>query len=641
MNFKKIIYKNFKSNIKKYSIYYICTIFAIMVFYLYSTIVYNEYIMEFILKNEPVIKNMIIASNIGVGVFSFFFVNYSFSSLMVTRKKEFGILILLGMSKRNIKKIIRLENSLIFLGSLIIGLLLGSIASFMIFGFLRNFLLEPNLRYAYSYKSYGTTFFLFAFIFICSIVVCNVNINKLDIENLINNEKKVEVICNNRWYLGVLGIALIFISFFMLAIKTASNKMILAFILTMLGMFLSVFKLGDTILVLLRKNKRNYYKNLVSITGISKRLAQNKKIILITSLLSFLSIYFIGLSYSSFITSLSGIDVTQPYDLLVTDKQSVNMIDTVEIQNIMDKEDVSITDKKVLEFIQMFIDAPKKTSDENNKVQIDVVSVDNFNKIYNGKLEINKGDGVIITQRDKQEQSKWLGSKLIKITSENAKSYSYNNSSEIWTIITNVIDKNRRMLVLNNSDYENIKSEVNLNSITNYSMINISNSSKGKIIADKIRNENKKLDVNTKIESYETSKKDNLIILFTVTLTGVLFLISAGSVLYIKVYSEIDEFKNRYKKIDLIGIESNKVRMYISNELKIIFFIPAIYGGVIGYMYIIAQVINGGNNNNVLINALVVIFAYIIMQTNYYILMKRKILKEILLSKNDSKFFYI
>lgn len=642
MNFKSIIYKNFKSNIKKYSIYFLCTSFAIMVFYLYSTIVFNQYIMEYILKNEQVIKNMIIASNIGVGVFSFFFVNYAFSSLMKIRKKEFGIFILLGMSKRNIKKIIRVENFIIAIGSLIIGFTAGTIGKLILFKLLNRFLMNSNIIDTFSYKSYAITIIMFAFIFIVSIFICNISINKLDIQDLIDSEKKVEVTYNTKWYPGILGIIIIFISLCMITIRTSGNKIVLAFIITIIGMFLSIFKLGDTILVLLKKNKKYYYKNLISITSIGRKLSQNKKIIMITSLLSFLSIYFIGLSYSAFIESLSGKDIAnQPYDLIINN-QEVSDVRKIEIENIIDKENVKIKEEKILEFMPMFMDSPKKKSDENSKIQIDVISMQNLKKLAdNIDLKVNNGDGVVITQRDRAERSRWLGSNAIEIKDKNGKLYRYNNSKEIWSVITNVVESNLHMLVLNDNDYEKIKNESGLNNVSQYIMVNINNESEVKEIENRIRSVDENIEISTKIESYESSKKDNLIILFIVTLTGGLFLISTGSVLYIKIYSEIDDFKQLYKKINLIGIENSEIKKSISNELKIIFFVPAIYGGIIGYAYIIGQVINTGTNSSVLIHSLIVVFAYIMLQSSYYILMKRKIMKSILISRNDNELFDI
>ena len=42
MTFKEVVIKNFKGNMRKYLSYFICSSFSIMIFFMYSTLVFNE-----------------------------------------------------------------------------------------------------------------------------------------------------------------------------------------------------------------------------------------------------------------------------------------------------------------------------------------------------------------------------------------------------------------------------------------------------------------------------------------------------------------------------------------------------------------------------------------------------------------------
>src|SRR5699024_12548510 len=69
-------------------------------------------------------KGMAVAGGI-IYVFSFFFILYSMSSFLQSRKKEFGLLMIQGMSNRQIRWMVFLENMLIGLFATISGILLG------------------------------------------------------------------------------------------------------------------------------------------------------------------------------------------------------------------------------------------------------------------------------------------------------------------------------------------------------------------------------------------------------------------------------------------------------------------------------------------------------------------------------------
>src|SRR5699024_2346428 len=69
-------------------------------------------------------KGMAVAGGI-IYVFSFFFILYSMSSFLQSRKKEFGLLMIQGMSNRQIRWMVFLENMLIGLFASISGILLG------------------------------------------------------------------------------------------------------------------------------------------------------------------------------------------------------------------------------------------------------------------------------------------------------------------------------------------------------------------------------------------------------------------------------------------------------------------------------------------------------------------------------------
>lgn len=62
-------------------------------------------------------------------LFTFFFILYSMGMFLKTRKRELGILMMLGMTKYQLKRLIFFENIMIGIGAIIFGILSGMLFS--------------------------------------------------------------------------------------------------------------------------------------------------------------------------------------------------------------------------------------------------------------------------------------------------------------------------------------------------------------------------------------------------------------------------------------------------------------------------------------------------------------------------------
>ncbi|WP_144490169.1 FtsX-like permease family protein, partial [Bacillus thuringiensis] len=89
-------------------------------------------------------------------LFSFFFLLYSVSAFLKTRKKEFGLLMMHGMSPSQLNTLIFLENMIIGAASIVFGILMGLIFSKLILLFSANLLaIETGLPFYVPIKAIG------------------------------------------------------------------------------------------------------------------------------------------------------------------------------------------------------------------------------------------------------------------------------------------------------------------------------------------------------------------------------------------------------------------------------------------------------------------------------------------------------
>ena len=126
--YSKIAINNVKRSFKDYAIYFLTISFAVCIFYSFNSIESQKALLD-INKNQAEYISLITTLISYVSVFVSFVLGglilYANNFLIKKRKKELGIYMTLGMSKRKISKILLSETLIVGVLSLLSGLLLG------------------------------------------------------------------------------------------------------------------------------------------------------------------------------------------------------------------------------------------------------------------------------------------------------------------------------------------------------------------------------------------------------------------------------------------------------------------------------------------------------------------------------------
>ncbi len=117
MNIRELAYRNVTRNRRTYSAYFLSSAFAIMAFFVYSFFAFHPALSAGEL-GQYVFVSMSFAQSI-IYLFTFFFILYSMGMFLKTRKRELGILMMLGMTKYQLKRLIFFENIMIGIGAII------------------------------------------------------------------------------------------------------------------------------------------------------------------------------------------------------------------------------------------------------------------------------------------------------------------------------------------------------------------------------------------------------------------------------------------------------------------------------------------------------------------------------------------
>ncbi len=649
MTFKDVAIKNFKANIRKYSAYFLCSSFSVMVIFMFSTLICNKQLTDFCKMIN--VSFIIYFSLIAVIVFSIFFINYAHTTFIKSRHKEFALYMTLGMTKKDINKIVLVENSLILAFSMLIGLISGVLFSRLFQMVLMKLIDIDNIEFSFDIRSFLITFVTFTVIYVTVIFLSWVSTRKLEISELLKHSRKNK----KQGYsliAGIIGIILVLLSSVMMFIisdnKDLNNMLTLLiyYIVCFTGVYLILSNFGVLIISLIKGRSRVYYSNLLSVNEISSKFSQNKKIIFVLCILSSIIIFCIASPFALYQQAGNIAVNTSPANIEYACVAGINAISDKDIDNLISKDNIKLTERKSYEFLKADY---KGGGDNYDFLHIKpVISVSTFNKFFSKTLEIPEGKAMnYVTAWEPNNHGLNSGDEFELLTPGKAYKYQVQESTREAFIANGSVFPSSSGLVLNDKDYNSLKSAIDPSNIGSFKILmfddwknleNIINNLSNKLaklnseIKQPSTNISKLFGIYSTLGTYTELKKVYSVMFFIFSFMGLLFFITSGSVLYFKQYSELTETKAKFSKLYKIGIKSREIRTVISRELAVTFFTPLIFGTIVGYsmMYLMTFMLGGAFMLGPFMKfATFAVIAYFLFQSVFYLITKKKYVHEI------------
>ncbi|MFD3216053.1 FtsX-like permease family protein [Bacillus sp. BR_7a] len=127
MTFWQFAFKNVTRNSRAYFAYFVSSSFSIAVFFSFAVYLFHPKLQNFSMISE--ISGLMIFSEVVIVFFSFFFLLYSIGTFLKVRKKQFGVLTILGISRKQLHRLVFMENMLIGILSIFFGMQFGLVFS--------------------------------------------------------------------------------------------------------------------------------------------------------------------------------------------------------------------------------------------------------------------------------------------------------------------------------------------------------------------------------------------------------------------------------------------------------------------------------------------------------------------------------
>lgn len=128
---RRLAFSNFKSGLKNYLAVVASLAFTILVFLNFQNLIESDLFYGLGGKNKEYIDILIQVVSFVLGVFMFFFLWYATNVFLTKRKKEIGIYIFMGLTNQKIGRLYMMETTMIGLAALALGVGLGSLTTWL------------------------------------------------------------------------------------------------------------------------------------------------------------------------------------------------------------------------------------------------------------------------------------------------------------------------------------------------------------------------------------------------------------------------------------------------------------------------------------------------------------------------------
>ncbi|GKU80324.1 FtsX-like permease family protein [Paenibacillus sp. L3-i20] len=649
MTFRSLALSNIRGNWRSYSAFFLSSVFSVLIFYIYAAFIMHPDVLNGnIMAAEKVRTGMLYCLYIII-IFSFLFILYSNSAFLKTRKQEFGLFSLFGMTKAQLRKLVIYENIVISILAISVGIGLGVLFSKLFFMALAALLgLDTTISFVIPLKAVWMTAGGFFTLFMVISVWTVLRMRRTEIIELLGASKQPKGKLVYSPWLVTLGVLCLITGYSLAVLMTVRTFVIFSMpilITVIVGTYLLFTQLSIVLLRVVQNRHSIYYKrtNMLIFAQLGYKIKDNARILFVVSILSAVIMTAMGTVYLMNIQGKQEVVKSAPYTISYVERglHTQKVINPDELRKIVQNDGLSIKyEAKVIgigyeQYSVKFDNGSRIGTNEGSEYEQHamIISVSDYNKMakYQGKQSIIVESGKMLVLYPYFEQTTFgRGIAKGKINGKEIEIPVTDSSNTI--VMNNWITSNSVTFVMEDLSYMNLLTKVSEEEQLVFYGYELANWEKAaptvnklaKLIPQELKEES---DFSRTVQFTEVKEMVSLT-LFIGMFISLLFFIAAGSMIYFKLFTEIQEDQAQFKGLSRIGMTSKEIRRIVVTQIGIIFYLPCIVG-ISHALFAMAALDNLMETSN-WIYSFVVIGIYVGMQTIYFLLASRSYMKSMI-----------
>lgn len=626
----KLAFKNASKSIRDYAVYFFTLVLAVCIFYMFNSIYAQKDIMvvtETTAESMKALRQILSYISVFVAVVLGFLIVYANNFFIRRRKKELGVYMTLGMSKRNISMILMLETSFMAGMALVTGLLLGIFGSQMMSVFTAK-IFEADLsayRFVFAPDAAVKSVIYFGVIFLVVMLLNTITIGKYKLIDLLYGGRKNETIriknmktATKVFAASVLCLAAAYALILNNGIVHVNLYFALSIILGTVGTLLFFWSLSGILVKIMQRNKRLYFKqlNMFVVRQFSSKINTNfvSLSVVCIVLLLVIGIFSTGYSMQNILSTQLRAEI--PYEYSVIDynygesdtilsrlpseiKGSSLIADSYEcVEGIMAEGKAHYQDYDV--------EIPEALSAYGyGDTPLTFVSLSDYNGMrkLQGMDEVDLSENnyrILYDNENVRELAEQFHDKNINITiDENV--LSPVNEAEEFTMSNS--DMGQIIFVVADTWMKNMNVDT---MIWNVQCVNEDAAKEFGTLLDNYQEKSKRecafAHYVGKQQVYESSVTTKAIIAFLAIYLGIVFMIACAAILAIQQLSEATDNVERYNLLKKLGVERRELNRALFVQILSYFLLPlllAVIHSVVGLTVASREVIKMFGDMNV------------------------------------------
>ncbi len=580
MTLRRLSLSNVKGMGRKYAAFFVSSALAVVVFYLLASFVMHPDVVNGYVAQAERVRQGLLVSQYIVVTFTFFFVLYSSSAFIRARKKEFGLLTLLGATKAQMSRIIVTEHILIGLSGVAVGLGFGiPLSKLMLDAMSRMLGVTSPIRFMVVMPAVLWTSGLFLVLFVAIGTITTLQIAPRKVVKLLREHQRPKVFPRySRWvaFLSLLFIGGGYGAAWFVDGNTLVQAMLPVTAVVSLGTFLFFGQASVGILLSLQKNMSFLYRNLnlLTIGDLVFRMKENARVLAAVAVLSACVITATGTIYTAEATFLADVERAHPHALTfaVRGETAPESIAS-RIREILSEDSIDVTEEIVFHGLMASYDG------QNGTLLIPEASFNKWAESSDAqKLSLGENEVAHLVTMVGQPGSDTLP---MEITYGGAtRTVSYRR----WPFpSTNYLVPLGVLMVVDDTLFGSLVRNAPDRDLTVFASYEFDNWRDSLDATKTVRAflEGKDLlAMRSRVESYEGRKQMSALTAMIGLFVTVLFFIASGSMLYFRLFSEIEEDREKYGIMEQLGLSRRDVGTIVTRQLLVFFFAPIVVGSV-------------------------------------------------------------
>lgn len=562
MEFKQFAMRNVWRNGKSYFAYFLSTFISVTLFFSLTTFILHPDKGTF----KSYIKVSLLGAEMIAYLFLFFFVFYSISVLLKKRYKEFGILYMLGISRRQLLKMISIENMIISVAATISGIVTGLVFSKLFLTIIEKLLRLPSLPFYFPVKAILITLGCFLLLGMFVSLFTSWIVKEKEILRLLKATKAPRLAPAFSRVIAVLGFLLLIAGYVLSSVTVKGNleKYILIIIaIVVIATYLLFSQFSVFAITLLKKNRSSYLRNtnLIWVSNLFYRIRDNARMFFIITITSTAAVILSGASYAYWANTLNDIEARYP---MAFTYQSLGMNPTAaeEIQFIEDQ-------LKKNHFPYEKIVADTKLLTQENGAAVSVMKASVYNQLakHLNLKTVSMREQAAIKVVPPEEENDGINRLVIEgnsiqITEEIRAKLLPDQFNAIYVVADRLFDR----------------METTEEAQPQYAF-QVKDWSSTHVVYDEYEmkyGDDQPSLFYSKSHIYETEKRAYGTIMFLSIFLGIIFFVASGSFIYNKFYMDQEADKQKYKQLHKIGVTFGEMKKVVSIEIGVLFLFPYI-----------------------------------------------------------------